>query len=77
MDEDSVERARDSLFIGMPIAEQAAVESPEPVTAAVDILSDERTDQLLNNEDRLPAVTTSQINDHNADDEGGEEPEIL
>lgn len=77
MNDAAVQRARDSLFVGMPIGDQLAVEGLEPMYPAVDILSDERTDQLLDDEDRLPAATTPQTTDHDADDEGGEEPEIL
>lgn len=77
MNEAAVQRAHDSLFVGMPIGDQLAVEGLESVSPAVNILSDERTDQLLEKDPHPPVASEPQINDHNADDEGGEEPEIL
>ncbi|WP_281968758.1 hypothetical protein [Roseovarius nanhaiticus] len=73
----AVQQARDSLFVGMPIGDQLAVDGLEPASPAVDILPHERTDQLLEKDPNPPVAFEPQINDHNADDEGGEEPEIL
>ena len=72
-----IHRHRDKLFMGMNIVGQGTDDLTGSVTTVVDILSDERTDQILDVKSQLtaaPEVTTIATD---ADNEGGDEPEIF
>ena len=71
-----IARARDRLYIGMPIVGQDGDVVSGPVVAAVDLLADDRTNALLASESAHPTVTAILRPDDDADFEGGEEPEI-
>lgn len=71
-----IARARDRLYIGMPIVGQDSGTVSGPVFAAIDLLADDRTNALLAPETAQPAPSAILRPDHDADLEGGEEPEI-
>lgn len=71
-----IDRARDRLYIGMPIVGQDGDTVSGPVVSAVDLLADDRTNGLLATETAQPAASAILRPDHDADVEGGEEPEI-
>lgn len=60
----------------MPIVGQDSGTASGPVVAAVDLLADDRTNALLASETAEPAPSAILRPDHDADFEGGEEPEI-
>lgn len=61
----------------MPIVDQRADVVCDLVTATVDMLSDERTKQLLEQPLIQVVVAPTQQSQHDADEDGGDEPEIL
>lgn len=74
----AIDRARDRLFIGMPIVAQDGDADLGPAMAAVDILAEDRTDALLASSPAQPNIgpILRPLHADNADAEGGEEPEI-
>jgi hypothetical protein len=71
-----IQRSRDRLFMGMTIVDQGADHGPGLLTAAVDILSDDRTDKLFAAAFAPAVASTPEITAHIIADDGGE-PEIL
>jgi len=72
-----IQRNRDRLFMGMTIVDQGVDHGPGLLTAAVDILSDDRADKLLAAAPTPFGASEPEPTTHIATDDGGDEPEIL
>ena len=72
-----INRHRDKLFMGMSIVGQNMDDLTGTLTPVVDILSDVRTDQLLDLNIQPPVAPRPSTIEIDANNEGGDEPEIF